>query len=147
MNADDNNLLGGRRRTSHGARNRLPEMLRSYSATWERGIFVSYVFPLSRCHSPPEAAVMRHDNPDTQMVFIQNDRFCDKFAKLNLSAKLSASFLAGMVAVKESGVYLDRERTSSSVIEQSLRYRLQTKYQRFYWVTYPYIYSSISPRP
>lgn len=97
--------------------------------------------------SPPEAAVMRHDNPDTQMVFIQNDRFCDKFAKLNVSAKLSASFLAGMVAVEGSGAYLDRERTSSSVIEQSLRHRLQTKHQRFYRVTYSYIYSSISPRP
>ncbi|PYI08639.1 hypothetical protein BO78DRAFT_440566 [Aspergillus sclerotiicarbonarius CBS 121057] len=84
--------------------------------------------PLSLFHdTPPPEAIKVIDHHYSEIKFGQSDSYSQKFANLNMTADLRASFLAGMVRVDGSGSYLTNTLTSKRLTESSLFYNITTR--------------------
>ncbi|KAK6501043.1 hypothetical protein TWF506_003798 [Arthrobotrys conoides] len=79
---------------------------------------------------PPENAIVRTDNHRSDIKVSKSETYREKLKNFNLSAELSASFLAGMVAVGGSGSYLNDIRESNRVMETSLHYNIDTIHEK-----------------
>ncbi|PVH80521.1 hypothetical protein DL98DRAFT_532057 [Cadophora sp. DSE1049] len=67
----------------------------------------------------PKEAIDSIDTPSTTCQLSTQDRLHEKFAKLNIDAELSASFMGELVTVGGSGKYLSQVKTSAHVQEAS----------------------------
>lgn len=63
----------------------------------------------------------------TKVTVIANDSLPEKFAKLDVSNELAASFIAGMIPVSGSGYYLKSTRRSEDLVEGAVLLEIQTE--------------------
>jgi predicted GTPase len=79
---------------------------------------------------PNPKAITTIDIHDSDIKYTSHDSFKDKFSNLDISAKLGASFLAGLVTVEGSGKYLSERRDTNLVAQRSLIYNIKTKSEK-----------------
>lgn len=77
--------------------------------------------------TPPEAALTHPDNHFSDIQLLHSDTFGEKFSKLDVSAELQVSVLAGLFSLSGSGRYLKDQKNSSRAVKSSLIYNIRTK--------------------
>ncbi|OCK85677.1 hypothetical protein K432DRAFT_439107 [Lepidopterella palustris CBS 459.81] len=89
----------------------------------------SFIPGLSVLSTIPPTAVTTTDNRTSDVQLCLSDTFKEKFEKMDITADLTASVLAGLVAVTGSGNYLNDKRGSSHTVQQSLVYKITTAHE------------------
>lgn len=84
---------------------------------------------LSILSAIPLGAITITDNHTSDIQLCLSDTFKEKFEKMDITADLTASVLAGLVAVTGSGNYLNDKRGNSHTLQQSLLYKIITAYE------------------
>ncbi|KAJ5751916.1 hypothetical protein N7520_008833 [Penicillium odoratum] len=76
--------------------------------------------------TPPTECIETTGMPSTTIKFSKTDTFQEKFDQLHIPAELQASFLAGLVKVGVSRLYLDDKRQTNQVAQCTLHYSTTT---------------------
>ncbi|PMD45744.1 hypothetical protein L207DRAFT_630143 [Hyaloscypha variabilis F] len=89
----------------------------------------SFIPGLSVLSTIPPGAVTITDNHTSDVQLCLSDTFKEKFEKMDITAELTASVLAGLVTVTGSGNYLNDKRGNSHNVQQSLLYKITTAHE------------------
>jgi hypothetical protein len=74
--------------------------------------------------------VITQDNNNSDIKFLYDDSLTQKFEKMDISAELRVSVLAGLFTLEGSGRYLSSKRTSNRAVHATMRYNITTQVDR-----------------
>jgi hypothetical protein len=74
--------------------------------------------------------VITQDNNNSDIKFLYDDSLTQKFEKMDISAELRVSVLAGLFTLEGSGKYLSSKRTSNRAVHATMRYNITTQVDR-----------------
>lgn len=75
----------------------------------------------------PDEAIQILDSPFSDICLVHSDNFSEKSSKLEVTAELQVSLLAGLVKVEGSGKYLNDPKKSARIAKSSFVYNIVTK--------------------